>query len=325
MPDQMTPSEARVVDPVLTEHAHSYEHPQMIWSGLFPRVPVAQRGVAVIKFDRRSFLLYNSGRAPGGSTKRVQIGYTDDPVQLFDHSLEGKVPFELMQEAQEGPGIDLEREAVDEVLDMLNLRLEYDAGQVARDPNNYDADHKETLASGDKWSDPTSPDPAIVVNDAGQAIRRSIGRRPNTLVLSGAAFDALTEHEEIQDQFKYTSTRSITADMLAAYFFGSQSDGDQVRGQVLVGDAVYAESDDQDAQMVDVWGKDAILAYVPMRENMSRRRPSYGYTYMLRDHPFAEEGYRDRNEKSWIYPLTMTRSPELTSMDAGYLMQDVVA
>ena len=325
MPNQMTPSQARVVDPVLTTFAHGYVHPQMVGEALFPTVDVNQRGGQVIKFDRRSFQLYNSLRAPGGSTKRVQVGYTSDSYGLFNHSLEGMVPDELLIDAQEAPNVDLGREAVGEVMDILMLRLEYDRAQVGRDASNYDADHKETVAAADQWSDPTSPDPRIIVRDASQVIRRSIGIRPNTLLLSAQAFDAAADHPKVKEQFKYTSSDSITADMLANYFFGTGGGDGQPRGQILVGDAVYAEGDDEDAQMVDVWGKDGILAYVPMRDGQSRRRPSYGYTYTLRNHPVVEEGYRDRNAKSWIYPVTLDRSPELTSMEAGYLIQSLVA
>lgn len=322
----MTPGQARVVDPVLTTFAHGYVHPQMVGNALFPVVPVSQRGGQVIKFDRRSFLLYNSLRAPGSSTKRVQVGYTSDTYALSNHSLEGIVPDELLIDAQNAPNVDLEREAVAEVLDMLLLRLEDEQATVARDATNYDADHKETLSGTDQWSDPNSPDPRTVIRDASQTIRRSIGMRPNTLLLSAPAFDAAVEHPDVRDQFKYTSGESITADMLANYFFGSHSGPDgQSRGQILVGDAVYAESEDEDAQMIDVWGRDGILAYVPMRDGQNRRRPSYGYTYTLRNHPVVEEGYRDNNAKTWVYPTTHDRSPELTSMDAGFLLQDLVA
>ncbi len=42
----------------------------------------------------------NTGRAPGGSTKRVQYGHSGAPYALKQEALEGVVPFELMQEAQ---------------------------------------------------------------------------------------------------------------------------------------------------------------------------------------------------------------------------------
>jgi len=60
-----------------------------------------------------------------------------------------------------------------------------------------------------------------VINAGSQVIRRSIGRRPNTLIISAEVFDALKEHPEVQDQFKYTSAESITTAMLARYFFSS--------------------------------------------------------------------------------------------------------
>lgn len=325
MPQQMNPSQARVVDPVLTTYAHGYEHPQMVGSSLFPEVPVTVRGGSVIKFDRRSFLLYKARRSPGSNTKRVQIGYTSGSYGLSNNSLEGLVPDELLIDAQEVPNIDLGREAVAQVMDMLKLGLEYEQASLARDASAYDADHREVVSGSDQWSDPSSPDPSIIIKDAKEVIRRTIGMRPNTLLLSAEAFNAACRHPSVKEQFKYTSSDSITASMLANYFFGTERGDGRTAGRILVGDAVYAESEDEDAQMVDIWGKDAILAYVPMTENQSRRRPAYGYTYKLRNHPVVEEGYRDRNAKSWVYPTTFDRQPQLTSMDAGYLIQDLVA
>src|SRR5690606_25974123 len=73
MMTQMTPQQVRVVDPVLSQVALGYRHPEHVGMALFPRVPVQVSGGQILEFGKESFRLYNSLRAPGAATKRVQL------------------------------------------------------------------------------------------------------------------------------------------------------------------------------------------------------------------------------------------------------------
>jgi hypothetical protein len=53
----MNPSQARVIDPVLTTVAQGYQNAEMIATALFPVVPVPLRGGNVITFGKESFML----------------------------------------------------------------------------------------------------------------------------------------------------------------------------------------------------------------------------------------------------------------------------
>ncbi|MFW5920919.1 MAG: hypothetical protein ACOCUS_03710, partial [Polyangiales bacterium] len=112
------------------------------------------------------------------------------------------------------------------------------------------------------------------------------------------------------ERFKYTSRDSITTEMVAAML-------DLER--VAVGRAVWY--DEAAGEMKDVWGNFAVLAYVPGNVS-SARQPSYGYTYTLEGNPIVEEAYQDRNQKSWIYPVTNERAPVLSGIDSGFLIED---
>lgn len=170
-----------------------------------------------------------------------------------------------------------------------------------------------TPTGPNKWSDPSS-DPAKDVKEAKEQIRRRIGRYPNLLTLSPVVYNALTEHPKILDKFKYTSSDSVTVEMLAKYFDVEK---------VIVGKAVYLdENANDDADANDVWGEDAILSYTSQRSDY--RMPSYGYTYRLQGHPMVEKPYPERGVKSWIYPVTEEWSPQMTGTDAGFLFQSPV-
>lgn len=306
---------AAVVDPILSTHARGYRNSTFISYALFPLVTIPNRSMLTIKFGKEAFRKLNTRRAPGAQVKRVQYGYAADAVALVQDSLEGIVPSEHQQEAEKVPGIDLGAGAVNMVLDVLNLNLEIDTANIARNSANYDANHKLVLAGGDRWADPDS-DPKADVDAAKEAIRRSIGRYPNTFALGPNAGNALKNHPKIKEQFKYTSKDSITVEMLAAYF-------DLKR--VVVGSAVYLPETASDAEMAnDVWGDDAILSYVPETGD-NFQVPSYAYTYELSGYPMVEQPYYDRSIKSWVYPTTVERRPILTGAEGGFLFQNAGA
>src|SRR5690606_33279783 len=104
------------------------------------------------------------------------------------------------------PGINLASRAVNNVLRVQTLALEYEQAQIARNAANYDADHKVDLAAA-KWSDDAN-DPAVDVETGKEAIRASIGVYPNVLELSAKAFAAVRRNAKVKENFKYTTAES---------------------------------------------------------------------------------------------------------------------
>jgi len=305
---QLSPAGARVIDPIITEVVQGYRFPNLVGSVLFPEVPVSTRGGQVIQFGPEAFRRYNARRAPGAATKRVDFGYLGDKFALVQDALEGKVPFEVMEDAQRVPHINLAQVYLRGTVNILKKSLEADQAALALDPNNYDANHKVALAGTSKWSDPSS-NPTQDIDDYKETVRTGIGVRPNVLVMSAQAYKAARTNPNIVDRFKYTSKESITADMLAQLW-----DLDKV----AIGDDIYW--DDSTGQMVDVWGNNAVLAYSALAAS-SNQEPSYGYTYRMIGHPMAEIPYQDRNARSWIYPVNYERVPVNSAFSAGFLIQ----
>jgi hypothetical protein len=311
---QMTPATARVIDPILTTVAQGYRNAEMVGSALFPYVPVQQRGGKILTFGKEDFAIYATQRAPGANTKRIQIGYTSGSFALESHSLEGLVPFELQQEAEAVPGIDLGRGSVTKVQNIIALRLEKAQADLATTAGSYAAAHKNTALAGTTlWSDLTNSDPIGDVETGKEAIRADTGKRPNTLIVGPKVIKALRQHSKILDRIKYTGRDVPTPELLASLFGVSR---------VLVGDAIYT---DATGAFVDVWGKNAILAYTELASVADMGAPSYGYTYRLGGYPIVEVPYQDRNAKSWVYPVTDEVAPVIAGATAGYLIQPAVA
>lgn len=310
---QLTPAAARVIDPILTTVARGYTNSALVGMNLFPAVPVQQRGGKIISFNKESFRTYNTARAPGADTRRMQFGYGSSSYSLESHSLEGLVPIELKQEAQAVPGIDLGQGAVQIVQDVIALRLEQAQATLATTAGNYASSNKITLSGNAQWSAASTADPISDIETAKQAIRAKIGRAPNTIVMGAAVLAKLKLCTAITDRIKYTG-RDIPTPELLASLFGVQT--------VLVGEAVQASDADV---LSDVWGKFVVVAYTGTGGIAQMGRPSYGYTYRLQGYPIVEQPYQDRGAKSWIYPVTDEVVPVLAGAEAGYLISAAVA
>jgi len=311
---QQTNSQARVIDPVLSEIAQGYKNAAMVGLNLFPPVPVAQRGGSIISFSKEDFALYNTGRSPGAATKRVQFGYVSGKYALDQHALEAVAPWELQQEASAVAKINIASIAVRKTQNIIALRLEKAQADLATTAASYGAANKITLSGTSQWSDFTGvSSPSKDIETAKEAIRSQTGKAGNLVVISAMVMAKLRQHPLIIDRIKYTGRDTVTPDLLAALWGVDQ---------VVVGGAVYT---DNAGAINDVWGKFVVVAYAQTGSVADLGEPTYGYTYRLDGAPYVEQGYQDRNAKSDIYPVTDEVSPVLTAALSGYLISAAIA
>lgn len=306
---QQNLAQARIVDPVLSEYARGYKNSALVAENLFPRAPVPMYGGTIIEFGKESFRLYNSKRAPGAATKRVQFGYDGKPYAIVPSALEAPVPRERMRDASVVPGIDLARRAVNVVLQSLLLEHEFNAATLARDATQYDASHKVALSGTSIWGQAAAK-PGDDIESARQAIRSSIGVYPNLCILSASAMSNLRNDVTILDRIKYTSRDSVTTDILQNLW--------QIP-KVVVGAAVSASGAAD--TFGDIWGSDVVLAYTNLSNDPNAEEPSFAYTYLIDGMPMVEQPYWEENTKSWIYGVSYDNAPVLSGISAGFLIQ----
>jgi hypothetical protein len=307
---QLSLSNARVVDPILSTVAQGYRHQMAVGGFLFPYVPVGQRGGKIISFGREDFALYNTVRTPGSPTRRVQFGYAGQSYALESHALEALVPNELLEEALAVPGINLATMKVAKVQSIIALRLEFLQAQLAINAANYAASNKTALSGTSQWSDLTAgvSDPVNVVEVGKEAVRAQIGQTPNTMVIPAKVMVSLKQHPKIIDRIKYTGRDIPTPELLASLF-------DVER--VVVGKMIYTDA----AGLVqDVWGKSVVLAYTDTASMAEAGAPTFGYTYRLNGYPMVRAPYPDENANSWVYPVADEVMPVIAGASAGYLI-----
>lgn len=311
---QMSNSQARLIDPILTAIARGYSNNQFVGGILFPTVTVNVRGGKIIQFGKEAFMLYATGRSPGQNTKRVTFGYAGSNFVLEQHSLEGVLPRETREEAAAVPGIDLGATTVRGVQDIIELRKEKAQADIARNAANYAASNKVTLSGTSQWNDYSGiSDPVGNIEAGKEVVRQKIGKKANVAVIGALVFSALKNHPKVVDRMKYTGRDVATPELLAS-LFGLD--------KVVVGEAIFS---DDAGNFADIWGRDVILAYVDLGSVADKGKPSYGYTYQLEGYVQVEEPYYERNPKSWIYPVTDELAPVMAGPDAGFLIANAVA
>lgn len=316
----MTLAEIRLKqNPILTSLLLGMGQGTMVAQMLFPRLPQALSSVTLAQAGDERLRRYNLRRAPGGATKRVDIKYQDKTYTVQQYSVEVPIPRELLREADEsrrlnvGNYLDVSRIAMTTANDILALDYELEVASLATNAATYAAGHVQALAGGTKWS-ATTGTPVTDIRAASDVIRKKIGKRPNKLTLSADAHSALSTNSEVSSYLPDTQMGPATNDQLKTIL--------NVK-EIVVGDAVWL---DNASVGQDVWGNNAILAYVPTiganNGDISLAEPAFGFTNVLEGHPFSETPYYDNGSKSWIYGATYERQPNVAYNTAAFLFQN---
>lgn len=286
---------------------------------LFPRLPQTLSGIALAKTGDERLKKYNLRRAPGTATKRVDISYEGKTYTVNQYSVEVPIPRELIRESDEsrklnvGNHIDISRIAMVTANDILLLDYEIEVATLATTSGTYASGHVLALSGGTKWSAATGT-PVTDIRAAADVIRKKIGKRPNKLTLSADAHSALCMNAEVKTYLPSSQQGVATNDQLKTILNVQE---------IVVGDAVWKDASGTGS---DVWGNNAILAYVPKiggsGSDISLAEPGFGFTNVLEGHPFAEAPYYDNGSKSWIYGATYERQPNVAYNDAAFLFQN---
>lgn len=316
----MTLAEIRLKqNPVLTNLLLGLGQGTYIGERLFPRLPQALSKVMLAQVGDERFRKYNLRRAPGTATKRVNIKYDGKTYEVKQYSVEVPIPRELIRESEEArrlnltANLDISRIAMLTANDILGLDYEIECAALATTVGTYAVGNVLALAGATKWSAATGT-PVTDITNASEVIRKKIGKRPNTLTLSADAAVALRHNFEVKTYLPSTQMGPATMDQLRSILNVEE---------IHVGDAIWIADDDTSA---DVWGNNAVLAYVPRMigatGDISLAEPAFGFTNVLEGHPFAEQPYFENNLKSWVYGATYERQANVAYPGAAFLFQN---
>lgn len=286
----------------------------------FPRVPVEKRSDLYFRYSKADFLRDEmQKRAP--ATESAGAGYAlDTDSYVCDvWSLHKDLDDQIVSNYDDP--LDAGRDATQYLTQQGLIRLER---QFASDYMGSGI-WGTTVTGGSgftQWSDPSS-DPETDVSLGRTTILQNTGMMPNRLVVSHPVHEALKKHPVIKDRFKYTTSESVTEDMLSRFF---EID------QYLVSRAVYNSAKEGAAGTYGfAVGKHALLCYANPAPSLMV--PSAGYIFTWRgllggvggDLGFGLKSFRmdqlsaDRIEAESAFDMKMVAA------DLGYFFADAVA
>ncbi len=270
------PTQSQVhVDAILTNISVAYMQraENFIADKVFPVVPVDKQSDKYFVYEKNDWLR-DEAQVRTDGTESVGSGYNIATATYYADVFAIHKDIGDQTRANADAPINVDREAAEFVTHRLLTRREIQfnndfmtTGKWASDVTGVAA--SPTTGQTIQWSDYTNSDPINDIEAGKAGILSVTGLEANTLVLGYDVFRQLKNHPDLVDRIKYTSSQTITEDMLARMF-------DIER--VLVSKSVKATNKEGATGAYSfTTGKTALLAHVA--PNPGVLTPSAGYTF----------------------------------------------
>lgn len=210
------PSSSAVhVDAILTNISVAYmqQAANFVAPQIFPIVPVDKKSDKYFTYTKNDWfrdeaqLRADGTESAGGGYNISTSSYSAD-VWAFHKDVGDQV------RANADAPINPDREAAEFVTNRLLMKMETQFMATYFGTSVWADDYTPT----NLWDDYTASDPINDIETAKQEILSNTGYEGNTLLLGYAVFKALKNHPDIVDRVKYTSSQTVTSDMLARMF-----------------------------------------------------------------------------------------------------------
>lgn len=310
-------------NPFLTNAAVAYiqEQDQFIADRIFPVVSVSRPSGKFPVFGKSDLYRIQAEEVvPGGQAPdigNITTSSVDFSVSWYWQEL-ALNDITLAIFAAEA-GLDLKEAAARIIAQGLLLKREQDFFSSYFTTGVWGTDHTPT----NKWDDETNGTPVDDITTAIETVLENTGFRPNVLVLSEKAFNALKKHPQVKDLIKYGGAidkPAVATERTIAQIFGLED--------VLVARAVYeTAAKGATSSMSFVAGKNALLIYRP--KLAAPWTPSAGYT-LVENFTGAKQGvaletYRDDRRKADVVRGVIAYAFVKVAADLGYFFSNVVS
>lgn len=239
---------------------------------VFPIVPVKRQSDVFYTYNKGDFMR-DEAKLRGAASESAGGDYgveASSPYYCRKHAFHKDVTPE--ERANYDEPLDADIDATDFVSQKMLIRREMAWTDAFFKEGIWGTEYEgATAAASGKvvfWDNATST-PIQDITNAAVDMASETGMRPNVLLLSPKAFNALKNHDDILDRIRYTQKGIVTADLLATLF-----EVDKVLvGWGVVNSAAKGATDDVDFIM----GKHALLCYSNPRPAL--KKPSAGYIF----------------------------------------------
>ena len=257
------------IDAALSEIAIGYKNKSYIGDQVFPLVSVAKQSDKYFIWDKGSeFTNQVEKRSPGDTYPEGRIKLSNDTYYADIYHLGYAIPWENKKNAD--AAVDLEKKGARWLAGqfMLNREIQLAAGIFVTSVwDNNPAVGTDFV----KWDDYDNSNPQEDIDKYKDTILSNTGALPNTLVIGRQVWSSLRRNPILLDLYKYTGAALLTEDQVAKALDVEK---------ILVGNAIYRTSHEGAATATQafVWGKHALLLYVPPTPAIDE--PAAGYTFV---------------------------------------------
>lgn len=257
-------------DKYLTGVSIKYSNLTYIADQIFPIVSVNERSGLVPRFQRSHWYRDEAKPRAPGSRSEGGSWSVDDPLTYYCKRYSYRSEIDDEERANADDVFQLESNSTEFVTDKIQMRRERAFASTFFTTSVWTSD-KTGGSSFVQWSDYATSSPMLDIANYQDEIEGRIGREANVLVLGKPTWNSLRFHPDFVELIKYTRTGLITEDLIREVFNVPK---------LLIGRALYTTDPEGTAEVsvtyTRIWGKHALLAYVP--DSPSLNTPASGYT-----------------------------------------------
>jgi hypothetical protein len=322
------PTQSQVhVDAILTNISVAYMQraENFIADKVFPVVPVDKQSDKYFTYTKNDWLR-DEAQVRADGTESVGSGYNITTSTYYADVWAIHKDVGDQTRANADAPINVDREAAEFVTNRLLLRREL---QFVSDfmSGGVWGTTASGVASGAstgefvQWNQYTTSDPIEDIEEGKAEILSVTGMEANTLVLGYEVFRQLKNHPDLVDRIKYTSSQTITEDMLARMF--------DIK-RVLVSKAIKATNAEGATEAYSfATGKSALLCHVAPSPGLLT--PSAGYTFQWTGvsqglgATIGTSSFRLESLKATRIEAELAFDNKVIGSDLGYFWQTAVA
>jgi hypothetical protein len=262
------------VDTALSEVAIAYKNKQFIADQVFPLVPVDKQSDKYYVWDKGSWLTNQVElRTPGDTYPAARMKLSTDTYFCDIYHLGFPIPDENVK--NQDAAIDLETRGSEFLAHQFALNREVQIAAAIFTSGVWD--NNPTVGTDFvAWDDEDSSNPPEDIDTWNDTILQNTGVLANTLVIGKQVFSKIRRNPILLDMFKYTG-KGILSEAQVAEALGVD--------RLLIGTCVRRTSLEgaSTATQAFVWGKHALLLYVPERPALDEPASGYTFTWNLDD------------------------------------------
>lgn len=287
----------------------AFKQPNLIATRASTSVPVKHESDVYYVYDKDNLRLEETVRGNGAESNQVKFALSTATYRVEEHALSDLVTDRDRNNADRV--INLDRDTTENLTEKILLRREEDLHELVMTKANWDQNH--SLSTAALWSaNTTVSNPIVDVNTGTAVIEKATGFSPNTLILNNETFLSIKEHVSFVDRIKYTSSESVSENLIARLFNIPK---------MLVGKGIQNTADEGGAEsMAYVWTDSTWLGYVNPRAAI--KTPSALYTFQLtsKGSPFRVKKWREEKKEADMIEVQTMYQHKIPASTCGYVI-----